>query len=159
MGVIAPADIVARHYRGVYRYLARVTGSRDRAEDLTQEVFLRVARAARNGDNVGHERGWVFAIARTVLAAEYRSAEPPATVEVDVDVSTNGNQAMIAELSEALGRLSHVDRDVLLLREVSGLTYVEIAEACECTVESVRARLRRTRCALRAALSWGRSGG
>jgi RNA polymerase sigma-70 factor (ECF subfamily) len=152
-GGLAAEDVVARHYRGVYRYLARVTGSRDRAEDLTQEVFLRVTRAARNGDHVEHERGWVFAVARSVVAADHRSADPARSVSTSGDAATSGNQALVAELSEALGRLPAVDRDVILLREVSGLTYAEIAQACDCTMESVRARLRRTRIALRDMLS------
>ncbi len=173
MGGLTPEDIVARHYRGVYRYLARVTGSRDRAEDLTQEVFLHVTRAARNGHEVGHERGWVFAIARSVVAADHRST-PPGSVALSesgirresgtqlsvrlhghsgLPLSVDGNQAMVAELGEALERLPAIDRDVLVLRDVAGLTYGEIAQACECTVESVRARLRRTRGALRGVLS------
>jgi len=75
VGRIAVEDIVTRHYRDVYRYLARTTGSRDLAQDMTQEVFLRIARAGRNGDEISHERGWVFSIARSVVALDRRQVK------------------------------------------------------------------------------------
>jgi len=62
-----PEDVFARHHRDVYRYLVHMTGSRDAADDLQQEVFLPVVRALRNGGPIGHERGWVFSIARNLL--------------------------------------------------------------------------------------------
>ena len=67
MATINPADVFARHHQDVYRYLVRMTGRRDVADDLAQDVFLRVVRALANGGAVGHERGWIFSIARNLL--------------------------------------------------------------------------------------------
>jgi RNA polymerase sigma-70 factor (ECF subfamily) len=146
-------DIAARHYRGIFRYLSALTGSRDLAEDLTQEVFLQVARAARNGHSVEHERGWVFAIARRVVAGEARRRKRDVDTCSDVEPALAGTQDLAAQLTSALAALGPDDRDVLLLREHAGLTYDEIAAACGCSVESVRCRLHRTRAALRRLLS------
>jgi RNA polymerase sigma-70 factor (ECF subfamily) len=58
-----------------------------------------------------------------------------------------------AAVREALAALSAPDRDVFLMREMAGLTYEDIAAACELPVETVRSRLRRARAQLRQALS------
>ena len=153
MGRIEVEEVVTRHYRDVYRYLARTTGSRDRAEDLTQEVFLRVARAGRNGDEISHERGWVFSIARSVVAAYRRSEKGEPAASSGAEPASRASHPMVLELTEALGRLPDLDREMLLLREIGGLTYEELAVACDCSVEAVRSRLHRTRSALRQVLS------
>ena len=148
------ADIFARHHDDVYRYLVRMTGHRDVADDLSQEVFLRVVRALANGGRVGHERGWIFAIARNLVADRHRRGENhmrPA--ENAPESAQDGTQALAFDLAQSFARLAEADRDVFLLKEVGGLSYEEIAEVCDCTVEGVRARLRRTRVALRAMLS------
>jgi RNA polymerase sigma-70 factor (ECF subfamily) len=144
----------ARHHDDVYRYLLRMTGRRDVADDLSQEVFLRVVRALANGGPVGHERGWIFSIARNLVADRYRRGEhQPRAVGDSREPLQEGTQAHAFDLAQSFARLADVDREVFLLREVGGLGYEEIAEVCGCTVDAVRARLRRTRVALRAMLS------
>lgn len=148
------ADIFARHHADVYRYLVRMTGRRDVADDLSQEVFLRVVGALANGGPVGHERGWIFSIARNLVADRYRRGDHrPARVENASEPAQEGTQALAFDLARSFARLANADREVFLLKEVGGLTYEEIAEVCGCTVDAVRGRLRRTRVALRAMLS------
>ncbi len=151
-----PEDVFARHHRDIYRYLVRMTGRPDVADDLSQDVFLRVVRALRNGGSIGHERGWVFSIARNVLLdrgrADRRQPSGPAAAEP----AAAATQALAFGLAEALAGLSEDDRDVFLLKEVGGLTYEEISAACACTVEAVRSRLFRTRVLLRKTLADGR---
>ncbi len=157
MTQLDPADVFARHYHDVYRYLVRMTGRPDVADDLAQEVFLHVVRAARNGGPIGHERGWIFSIARNLLVDRYREGArqlPTAdNVHPAPEPAREGTQALAFGLAQSLGRLADEDREVFLLKEVGGLSYQEIAEACGCSVESVRARLHRARAALRALLS------
>ena len=149
-----PADLFARHRHDVYRYLVRMTGRRDDADDLAQDVFLRVVRAGANGGPVGHERGWIFAIARNVLADRYRDRQRDITlVENAPEPTREGTQTLAFGLTQSLARLSPADREVFLLKEVGGLSYREIGEVCGCSVEAVRARLHRTRATLRAMLS------
>ena len=150
----SPADIFARHHHDVFRYLVRMTGRRDVADDLSQEVFLRVVRALANGGPIGHERGWVFSIARNLLIDRHRDEErrPPAAANA-TEPTRDGTQALAFDLAQSFARLADADRDVFLLKEVGGLSYQEIAEVCGCSVEAVRSRLRRTRVVLRAMLS------
>jgi RNA polymerase sigma-70 factor, ECF subfamily len=154
--VAAPtaADLFARHHRDIHRYLARMTGRRDAADDLAQEVFLRVVRALRNGGPTGHERGWIFSIAHHLLVDRHRDAGRQAeTARAAPDAGRPGTQDLALDLARAIGRLAEADREAFLLREMAGLSYEEIAGVCECTVESVRSRLHRTRVSLREILS------
>ena len=155
MADIAAADLFARHYRDIYRFLARMTGRRDLADDLSQEVFLHAVRALDSGVGaVRHERGWIFSIARHLLTDHHRREQRrPVAVPPVAESAVGAGQELALELADALGRLPEADREVFLLKEMGGLSYEQIAETCGCTAESVHARLYRTRLALRAMLS------
>jgi RNA polymerase sigma-70 factor (ECF subfamily) len=64
------ADLFARYARSVYRYFHQMTGRPDLAEDLTQQVFLRIVRSLPRYEARGCEAGWVFRIAENVLRTE-----------------------------------------------------------------------------------------
>jgi len=70
-----------------------------------------------------------------------------------VEPLSGPTQELSAALSQALHALSELDRDVFLMREVGGLSYDEIAAACELTTTAVRSRLHRARQQLRTTLA------
>ena len=143
--------LFAAHRDGVFRYLCRVVGRTD-ATDLTQEVFLRVARSPVPVGTPDGERAWVYRIARN-LALNYRrdASRRPATVEL-MDAARQPPQEKSVAITEAIARLAPLDRDVFLLREVAGLSYDEVAVSCEISRAGVRSRLHRARQQLREAL-------
>lgn len=150
---MADADVLfAEHRQGVFRYLCRIVGRAETARDLTQEVFLRVSRSAVPAADATGRRAWVFGIARNLALNYVRDGHrrPPA-LEL-VDGSVPAVQELAVAIHEALAALQSLDRDVFLMRETAGLSYQEIAAACQITVEAVRARLYRARSELRAAL-------
>ena len=137
---------------GVFRYLRRVVGATEAARDLTQEVFLRVSRAGVPDTTEIGRRAWVFQIARNLALNYLRDGKRrPATVAL-VHPVVPATQELAAALHDAIGRLPELDRDVFILRETAGLSYQEIAVACELPVEAVRSRLHRVRQTLREAL-------
>lgn len=143
--------LFAAHRDGVFRYLCRIVGPAE-ATDLTQEVFLRVARTAVPDTTTDGERAWVFRIARNLALNHRRDASRrPETVALS-DASRPPAQESAVAMREALERLPPLDRDVFLLREVAGLSYYEIAASCEITHAAVRTRLHRARQQLRAQL-------
>jgi len=150
---VADIDLlVAAHRQGVHRYLSRIVGSADAAHDLTQEVFLRVSRASVPETTAAGQRAWIFRIARNLALNHVRDArrrpEPVALVEHGAAATQEVRMAV----REALAALPDLDRDVFLLRESVGLSYDEIAAACDLTAGAVRSRLHRARLALRGAL-------
>ena len=137
------------HRQGVLRYLSRVVGRADAAQDLTQEVFLRVSRTpVPDADASGH-RAWVFKIARNLVLNHVRDEARHGELVAVVDRAEPAMQELSVAIRQAIDALASVDRDVFLLRESAGLSYGEIATACDLSVEAVRARLRRAREQLR----------
>jgi RNA polymerase sigma-70 factor (ECF subfamily) len=149
---MADADLLfVEHRDGIFRYLSRIVGHGE-ARELTQEVFLRVARGPVPSDGAAACRAWLFRIARNLALNHVRDDRRRGTVTELVDAATPATQELGTALREALGRLAPLDRDVFLMREAGGLSYDEIALACEITSDAVRSRLHRARQELRITL-------
>jgi RNA polymerase sigma-70 factor (ECF subfamily) len=129
-----------------------MVGQAETARDLTQEVFLRVARTEVPERDAAGLRAWIFTIARNLALNHVRDGQRrPVEVAIE-DNTAPAVQELSLALQRALGALDDLDRDVFLLRETGGLTYAEIAAACGLSIEAVRARLHRARVALRTLL-------
>jgi len=166
--------LVLRHQRALFALAFRHLGDREDAADAVQEVFLRAWRALPRFRGEAAFRTWLLGIAinvcRTRLgAADARrrrataplSRRDPATgedVPLPLPDPAPGPEATAraGELRDALARalaaLSPEHREVLLLREMSGLEYDEVAVAAGCALGTVKSRIARARAALRAAL-------
>lgn len=151
---MADADVLfTAHREGIFRYLSRIVGNED-ARELTQEVFLRVTRSGTPQTDEGGRRAWLFRIARNLALNHLRDDRRRGqAVETAADPALPPTQTLALALREALDRLSPVDRDVFLMREVGGLSYGEISVACQLTPDAVRSRLHRARQQLRCVLS------
>lgn len=140
----------------MFRYLCRLVGQAEAARDLTQEVFLRVTRAGLPETDAGGERAWIFRIARNLGLNFIRDGRRRPSMPMPVtfvEPVAGPSQELSLVLAEALAQLADLDRDVFLMREVGGLSYDEIASACELTTTAVRSRLHRARQQLRSALA------
>lgn len=151
---VADADVLfTAHRDGIFRYLCRIVGTED-ARELTQEVFLRVARATVPDTSEGGRRAWLFRIARNLALNHVRDdRRRGVTVELKDESAAPATQAIAVALREALNLLNPVDRDVFLMREAGGLSYEEISFACQLTADAVRSRLHRARQQLRSVLN------
>jgi len=148
-------DIFERHHRAVFRFLRRMMGGGHEAEDLTQEVFLRVLRALDTYEERQLERAWVFRIARNVWLDHLR-VRRRAGAAGEADRAPVARLAAVQStrvaLDQALGRLQEADREAFLMREIGGLGYAEIADVLGITPSAVRNRIHRARLALRECL-------
>jgi RNA polymerase sigma factor (sigma-70 family) len=145
-----------RYHLAICRFFRRLTGSRDLAEDLTQEVFVRVVKGLRDYRADGREAGWVFQIARHVLADHYRRRPEPPVSLADPEAATASGaagQLLAFGLQQALDRLPDPERTAFLLVEVAGLSYREAGDVCETSDDGIGSRLFRARRQLRALLS------
>ena len=146
-----------RHHVAIYRYLLRMLGSRDRAEELTQDVFVHALRAADQYEERAQERAWLFRIARNLrLDALRRDRRASTASTVDgadpEEPRQPAQQALQSSLRQALAMLPDDEREAFVLAEVVGLSYAEIAAACSATPAAVRSRIYRARMQLRAVL-------
>lgn len=122
-------------YASLFRYLNRLTGDADLAEDLVQEVFVRLYQRGSLPDDV---RGWMAAVAHNLLRDEKRTSKRRLQLiqarPLDIDRRTNvaSDQKVLTEetrrgVRAALDKLSERDRRMLLLRH-EGYSYREISK-------------------------------
>jgi RNA polymerase sigma-70 factor (ECF subfamily) len=166
----ASAELVAEHQRTVVQLATNLLGDREEALDLSQEVFLRVFRTIHRFRGQSSLRTWIYRIAVNQARNRHRfwrRRHRDEQVSLDQHVATHGDtlcgsaptpdrvlaQKELAErLQNALERLPFEQRTAIVLREVDGLSYEEIAYSLDLAVGTVKSRLTRARQALRADL-------
>lgn len=153
MATTDPAALFATHHARLFRYFHRAVGHAETARDLTQEVFLRVARTDVPDAAADEINAWLFRIARNLALDHHRHQRRRPEPLALADDTRSASQDVEVSVRTALATLADLDRDVFLMREVAGLSYNEIATACELTPDAVRSRIHRTRLALREQLS------
>jgi RNA polymerase sigma-70 factor (ECF subfamily) len=150
--------LIARWHQPLWSYVRRMTGNDADAEDLTQEIWIRVIRGIARVRDGSRLRGWLFGIARRVLMDRLRRAyAAPPTADVDMgtlpaEVEPSDPEADLASLEAALDTLPVVERDVLTLFYLRDLSLAELADALDVPVGTVKSRLFRARRMLRAAM-------
>ncbi len=157
--------LVARHRRGLFNFLLRSVGNRSRAEELLQDVFVRVIRAKGRYEQTARFSTWIYTIARNICVDESRRAkfrrtvsldaprrgrdgedgssllEATATDEVGVDAASMG-PTLQSRLAGAVERLPEDQREVFLMRQMSGLSFKEIGEVVGAPENTVKSRMR-----------------
>ena len=147
--------LVERHRDVVFRVAARVAGDDD-AEDVTQDTFLRAYHRLDRYRGDGAFRAWLLQIAQnSALSSAGRrtvGAVPLSRLEDEAPAAGAGTPAHLLEARERRRRLdvkvkglSPQHRAVLVLRDIEGFTYEEIASVTDSPVGSVKARLHRAR--------------
>jgi RNA polymerase sigma-70 factor (ECF subfamily) len=147
--------LFAAHQTGLLRYLRRAVGHAETARDLTQDVFVRMAGAGALPPTDNERKAWIFRIAKN-LAIDHRRRHEVRLADSATgrpDAARPADQDTSLAVNEALAAIDALDRDVFLLREAGGLSYAEIAAACDLTVSAVRSRIHRARLDLRERLS------
>ncbi len=146
-----------RYKQPLFGFFWRRVADRAQAEELTQEAFVAVIRAAPRYEPSAKFRTYLYAIALKILRAYRRKAAFRATFlgSPGEHVEPSAESSVVTQLfmREALKRLDAMDREILLLREFEQLSYAEIAELLKLPVNTVRSRLFRARTALRELLS------
>jgi RNA polymerase sigma-70 factor (ECF subfamily) len=151
---VDPEGLCVANQPRLFKYFLRAVGQIETARDLTQDVFLRVSRAAVPQVPDGELRAWLFRIARNLALDHHRRhRHEPLAIRPALDPARASSQEVDAAVHEALASLPDLDRDVFLMREMAGLGYDEIAKACELTPDAVRSRIHRTRLQLRSRLA------
>ena len=154
------AELVQRYQSPIIHFCQRMVGSLQDAEDLAQETFVRVFRHLPRLTEKAKFSTLLFGIARNLALNAIRDTQRRAnrtTVSVPPDflADTPGpdGHARVREMEgiieRAMGLLSSDHREVLVLREVSGMDYDEIANVINCRTGTVKSRLARAREQLR----------
>ncbi len=166
------SEVVGRYKAKIYNYVYRMTGSADDAEDLTQEVFIRLYTSIDSFRGQSSLNTWLFRIAGNLCIDRFRRTKNRAPA-FSLDEPAGGDDApahevpdetyaphrllenveMAEQIQAALSKLPEKLRTALLLHDIEGLPYEEIAEIAGCPLGTVKSRLFNARLQLRQHLS------
>jgi RNA polymerase sigma-70 factor (ECF subfamily) len=153
------AQLIDRHKHPLVNYLARLTGCRDRAEDHAQEAFLRLYQASARYSEQGRMLPYLYRIATNLVRSEERKARRrqflSSVFPSNGDRQEPSPQALLLtaevkqQVTAALRELPTHYRAPLVLREIEGWSYQDIANAMGCREGTVKSRINRGRSQLR----------
>jgi len=151
--------IVRQYWRKVFNVAYKFVGKHDEAEDLTQEIFLKIFKSLDTFDRRANFQTWLISVSRNLCIDHYRSVRKEReTIDRDVDAadlapaSDNQEQLVLLEqrdrvvlLRRALAALPHTLRTAVLMRDIQELSYQEIAEHLRLPEGTVKSRINRGR--------------
>lgn len=141
-----------RHHRALFEFLSRMTGDRTSAEDLVQDVFLRVLKYRDTYRDDGRFETWIFRIARNARADYFKRRTTTEPLEGEALSRSDGLRGPAAQLERsrdharlrrALLLLPEDRREVIVLARYHGMKHQQIAEILEVEVGAVKVRLHR----------------
>jgi RNA polymerase sigma-70 factor (ECF subfamily) len=143
--------LVSRWEKRVYNYLLRITGHREDALDLTQDVFLKAYQNLRKLDDPGRFAPWIYRIAHNEAYSMFRKRRPETDVDeiepgsTETGITVGGSSVFPVELSlavaTAMDRLSPEQREAVVLKIYQGFKFEEMAQILSCPVSTVKSRL------------------
>ena len=167
--------LLLRYQPHIYRFGLRMCGNVEDAGDVAQESLLSMARSVRNFRGDSSVSSWLYTIARRFCIKKRRRSKFAPAREESLDApatdvaqqladprpnpeETATNRELATALTHAIDALEPSQREVLVLRDVEGLSAPEVAEVLGLSVDAVKSRLQRARVAIREALApaWGR---
>jgi RNA polymerase sigma-70 factor, ECF subfamily len=152
-------DIVRMHRRKVFNVAFKFVGKHDEAEDLTQDIFLKIFRSLNTFDRRANFQTWLISVSRNLCIDHYRSVRKEREM-VDRDHDSGDVQTASKEvgpyaalehsdrralLRRALDELPFTLRTAVLLRDIRELSYQEIAEHLDLPEGTVKSRINRGR--------------
>ena len=152
-------QIVRIHWRKVFNVAYKFVGKHDEAEDLAQDIFLKIFKSLNTFDRRANFQTWLISVSRNLCIDHYRSVRKEReTIDRDVDpgdlmpVSVEVSPYMALEardrvsmLREAMTSLPDTLRTAVLLRDIQELTYQEIADQLALPEGTVKSRINRGR--------------
>jgi RNA polymerase sigma-70 factor, ECF subfamily len=157
--------LLTKHKRPVYNFIHRQVGNDATAEDLMQEVFLRVIKGASSYKREAKFTTWIYTIARNICVDQSRRAKHRRAASLDQPLRGNNGdqrgtmgdtvadkgpavdrqvigQELKGKIQQAIAKLNDEQREVFLMREYSNLPFKEIADIVGCPENTVKSRMR-----------------
>jgi RNA polymerase sigma-70 factor (ECF subfamily) len=153
-------ETIVRHYwRKVFNVAYKFVGKHDEAEDLTQEIFLKIFKSLDTFDRRANFQTWLISVSRNLCIDHYRSVRKEReTIDRDVDASELTpiskevgaialleQQDRVALLRQALAELPEALKTAVLMRDIQELSYQEIARKLRLPEGTVKSRINRGR--------------
>jgi RNA polymerase sigma factor (sigma-70 family) len=152
-------QIVKQHWRKVFNVAYKFVGKHDEAEDLTQDIFLKIFRSLDTFDRRANFQTWLISVSRNLCIDHYRSVRKEReTIDRQVDageltpaapdagpIAALEQRDRVTLLRQALARLPESLRTAVVLRDLQELSYQEIADRLHLPEGTVKSRINRGR--------------
>ncbi len=147
-----------RYHKRIFNFLARMTMDRDVAEDLTQNVFVRLIKYRTSYRHGLRFQSWIYQVSRNVFSDHYQANKNKSSNFIDVDkvsdVVADRNEALEQDereelLHRSLAMLDDEQREVLILTRFQQLKHEEVAAIMETTVANIKVKVHRAIAKLR----------
>jgi RNA polymerase sigma-70 factor (ECF subfamily) len=147
-------ELYEEHVDNIFRHLSLRLNNRDRALDLTQDVFLKTWDYVLAGKEIRHTKAFLYRVARNLFINEIRSNAIRKTISLDMLTSEGfqlANEASDdtyghdehAEVLKKIGQIPETYREPLMMRYVEGLSVIEIAHILEITPTNASVKIHR----------------
>jgi RNA polymerase sigma-70 factor (ECF subfamily) len=151
--------IVRQYWRKVFNVAYKFVGKHDEAEDLTQDIFLKIFKSLDTFDRRANFQTWLISISRNLCIDHYRSVRKEReTIDRDVDanelaprskdpgpIASLEQRDRVVLLRQAMAALPDTLRTAVLMRDIQELSYQEIADALRLPEGTVKSRINRGR--------------
>jgi RNA polymerase sigma-70 factor (ECF subfamily) len=155
-------QIVRHHWRKVFNIAYKFVGNHDEAEDLTQDIFLKIFRSLDTFDRRANFQTWLISVSRNLCIDHYRSVRKERqTIDRGIDASELSpvshdagpiaaleQRDRVSLLREALAGLPPTLRTAVLMRDIQEMSYQEIADRLKLPEGTVKSRINRGRAEL-----------
>jgi RNA polymerase sigma-70 factor (ECF subfamily) len=148
-------EIVVPHFNAIYNFAYRLTGNRADTEDIVQDVFLAAYRFFHQFQEGTNCKAWLFKILKNTFINSLKKKKRENSLQsivysresetIDRRLSVDFNEGFDETVQDALNKLPDEFRIAIILCDIEGLSYQEIAEIQECPVGTVRSRISRAR--------------
>jgi len=141
-----------RFHKRIYNFLARMTADRDTAEDLTQNVFLRLLKYRESYNPEMKFQSWIYQMARNAFSDHYQRQKQRNPVKMEIEKLTDSMPDILDAIDQeenekrlirALAKLPDDYRELLVLTRFQHLKYEEVARYLDMTVANVKVKVHR----------------
>ncbi|MBV9268123.1 MAG: RNA polymerase sigma factor [Acidobacteriaceae bacterium] len=139
------------HHKAIYRFVYRLLGRADLAEDVTQDCFVAILRDPQRWNAArGDIKTYLFSIARNLAFKCHRDEHPELQLDMDEDramavADRRADQELSAAVAQLVSQLPDLQREALILFEYEGFQLSEISKIVNADVGVVKSRLHRAR--------------
>ncbi len=148
-------ELYSRYSSRIYAYCRRFVGYKEEAEDIFQDTFKKFYEAAQQEREMTNVYGFIIKIARNLCINSKRNQKRTIEIDDTLNISTKSRQdkeEMLDLIKQAIDELPAEYKDVLILREYQGLSYIEIAEMTNLSLGTVKVRIFRAKDKIRTIL-------
>lgn len=158
------SQIIDKYEKMVYNLAYRIFNNTSDAEDMTQEIFIKIYKNIYKCEGKQSIKAWVYTIAYNTCIDEVRKRKGKNNISLDMEIEGEENSFSLnipsneytpesallekeglLEIEQAINSLNEVNKTLIFLRDIKGLSYNEISEIMQLNIGTVKSRLNRAR--------------